>query len=157
MFTFARSYILPVCKELYSAGNSGDHIQNCGEINRIAIRRVISSSAACRRQKACGGRIVELGPRIDAHAARNRRGFRRGGAERLVKDDDAKRRRQQDEGFLRRRCFLPRPEAMPIKGKIVFGAANGHQGVRDWIGALDAATSRDEKPGRTAVRVASWL
>src|SRR5262250_747711 len=32
--------------------------------------------------------------------------------------------------------------ALPIKDKIVIGAANGDQGVRDWIGALDAATGK---------------
>src|SRR5438046_1743441 len=31
---------------------------------------------------------------------------------------------------------------LAIKDKIVFGAANGDQGVRDWMGALDAATGR---------------
>ena len=30
--------------------------------------------------------------------------------------------------------------ALPIKDKLIIGAANGDQGVRDWIGALDAAT-----------------
>jgi len=32
--------------------------------------------------------------------------------------------------------------ALPIKDKIIIGAANGDQGVRDWIGALDAATGK---------------
>jgi alcohol dehydrogenase (cytochrome c) len=32
--------------------------------------------------------------------------------------------------------------ALPIKDKLVIGAANGDQGVRDWIGALDAATGK---------------
>jgi alcohol dehydrogenase (cytochrome c) len=32
--------------------------------------------------------------------------------------------------------------ALPIRDKIIIGAANGDQGVRDWIGALDAATGR---------------
>src|ERR1700751_1618328 len=31
---------------------------------------------------------------------------------------------------------------LAIKDKIIVGAANGDQGVRDWIGALDAATGR---------------
>src|SRR5947208_4083936 len=31
---------------------------------------------------------------------------------------------------------------LAIKDKIVFGAANGDQGVRDWMGALDAATGK---------------
>jgi len=31
---------------------------------------------------------------------------------------------------------------LAIKDKIVFGAANGDQGVRDWIGALDAKTGK---------------
>ncbi len=31
---------------------------------------------------------------------------------------------------------------LPIKDKIVVGAANGDSGVRDWIGALDAATGK---------------
>src|SRR5260370_25164731 len=29
--------------------------------------------------------------------------------------------------------------ALPIKDKLIIGGANGDQGVRDWIGALDAA------------------
>ena len=32
--------------------------------------------------------------------------------------------------------------ALAIKDKIIIGAANGDQGVRDWIGALDAATGK---------------
>src|SRR5579871_1417419 len=32
--------------------------------------------------------------------------------------------------------------ALAIKDKIMIGAANGDQGVRDWIGALDAATGK---------------
>ncbi len=32
--------------------------------------------------------------------------------------------------------------ALPIRDKIIIGAANGDQGVRDWIGALDAATGK---------------
>jgi alcohol dehydrogenase (cytochrome c) len=32
--------------------------------------------------------------------------------------------------------------ALPIKDKLIIGAANGDQGVRDWIGALDAATGK---------------
>jgi alcohol dehydrogenase (cytochrome c) len=32
--------------------------------------------------------------------------------------------------------------ALPVKDKLVIGAANGDQGVRDWIGALDAATGK---------------
>jgi alcohol dehydrogenase (cytochrome c) len=32
--------------------------------------------------------------------------------------------------------------ALPIKDKLMIGAANGDQGVRDWIGALDAATGK---------------
>jgi alcohol dehydrogenase (cytochrome c) len=32
--------------------------------------------------------------------------------------------------------------ALPIKDKIIIGAANGDQGVRDWIGALDGATGK---------------
>ncbi|HLQ88889.1 MAG TPA: PQQ-binding-like beta-propeller repeat protein [Xanthobacteraceae bacterium] len=31
---------------------------------------------------------------------------------------------------------------LAIKDKIIFGAANGDQGVRDWMGALDAATGK---------------
>jgi alcohol dehydrogenase (cytochrome c) len=31
---------------------------------------------------------------------------------------------------------------LAIKDKLVFGAANGDQGVRDWMGALDAATGK---------------
>jgi alcohol dehydrogenase (cytochrome c) len=31
---------------------------------------------------------------------------------------------------------------LPIKDKLIIGAANGDQGVRDWIGALDAATGK---------------
>jgi alcohol dehydrogenase (cytochrome c) len=31
---------------------------------------------------------------------------------------------------------------LPIKDKIIIGAANGDQGVRDWIGALDARTGK---------------
>ena len=31
---------------------------------------------------------------------------------------------------------------LAIKDKIIIGAANGDQGVRDWVGALDAATGR---------------
>src|SRR6266702_3679793 len=31
---------------------------------------------------------------------------------------------------------------LAIKDKIIIGAANGDQGVRDWIGALDAATGK---------------
>ena len=31
---------------------------------------------------------------------------------------------------------------LPIKDKIMIGAANGDQGVRDWIGALDAKTGK---------------
>jgi alcohol dehydrogenase (cytochrome c) len=32
--------------------------------------------------------------------------------------------------------------ALPIKDKLIIGAANGDQGVRDWIGALEAATGK---------------
>jgi alcohol dehydrogenase (cytochrome c) len=32
--------------------------------------------------------------------------------------------------------------ALPIRDKLIIGAANGDQGVRDWIGALDAATGK---------------
>src|SRR5258705_13018290 len=32
--------------------------------------------------------------------------------------------------------------ALPIRDKVIIGAANGDQGVRDWIGALDAATGK---------------
>ena len=32
--------------------------------------------------------------------------------------------------------------ALPIKDKLIIGAANGDQGVRDWIGGLDAATGK---------------
>src|SRR5216684_831693 len=32
--------------------------------------------------------------------------------------------------------------ALPIKDKLIIGGANGDQGVRDWIGALDAATGK---------------
>jgi len=32
--------------------------------------------------------------------------------------------------------------ALPIGDKLIIGAANGDQGVRDWIGALDAATGK---------------
>jgi alcohol dehydrogenase (cytochrome c) len=32
--------------------------------------------------------------------------------------------------------------ALPIRDKIIIGAANGDQGVRDWIGALDAASGK---------------
>jgi alcohol dehydrogenase (cytochrome c) len=32
--------------------------------------------------------------------------------------------------------------ALPVKDKLIIGAANGDQGVRDWIGALDAATGK---------------
>ncbi len=32
--------------------------------------------------------------------------------------------------------------ALPIKDKLIVGGANGDQGVRDWIGALDAATGK---------------
>jgi alcohol dehydrogenase (cytochrome c) len=32
--------------------------------------------------------------------------------------------------------------ALAIKDKLIIGAANGDQGVRDWIGALDAATGK---------------
>ncbi len=63
-----------------------------------------------RRQIACGGRIVALGPRIDAHAPRQRCGFLRVGVERPEKVDDAKRPNPHDEDSLRRRCFLPRPD-----------------------------------------------
>jgi alcohol dehydrogenase (cytochrome c) len=31
---------------------------------------------------------------------------------------------------------------LPIKDKLIIGGANGDQGVRDWIGALDAATGK---------------
>ena len=32
--------------------------------------------------------------------------------------------------------------ALPIKDKLIIGGANGDQGVRDWIGGLDAATGK---------------
>src|SRR5215469_18250190 len=32
--------------------------------------------------------------------------------------------------------------ALPIKDKLIIGGANGDQGVRDWIGALDAGTGK---------------
>jgi hypothetical protein len=61
-------------------------------------------------QKACGRRMVALGPGIGAYALRQRLAFRLVGVERPVKQEDAKRRRPNDEGSLHQRCFLPPPD-----------------------------------------------
>jgi hypothetical protein len=62
------------------------------------------------RQKTCGGRMVTRGPRIYAHAPRERLGFGRIGVECSVKVDDAKRRRPQYNASRNGWCFLPRPD-----------------------------------------------